>query len=444
MSSDRPLGYVDGDGPAGEAALTAAEASTPPARRRGLWPLLVAQTLSALGDSFSYVAIPLLVLHATGSVAQMGVVTALGGAATLVTGVFAGVVVDRFDRRRLLVGCDLARLLLYGSIPLVWLAGPRPWLLYLVLPLASAFGMVFRVAHVTVVPGLVPADQITRANSRLFAASATAYLVGPALAGLLSGRFGPTTAIAVDAATFAVSAAVLLLLRLRPVTAATGPEGDRPMDVLLAGARFIAGHPILRPMTVLLTVLSSLTFGLTDVVIYRLKHDLGQSDGTVGYVLAVGIVGTLLGSVAVTRLRRRYGFAPTWTGAWALCGVAMAGIGLAGRVPVVAAAATAVLGCSAVAGIASMSLRQEVTPAPLLGRVTSAFWTLHSALTPLGAAALTAAAAGYGSAATLIAAGALCTATAATALCTPLFRTSSADEAGPDVTGRSPQATSPS
>ncbi|MEU8005852.1 MFS transporter [Catellatospora sp. NPDC049111] len=383
----------------------------------------MAQTLSALGDSFSYVAIPLLVLHATGSVAQMGVVTALGGAATLVTGVFAGVVVDRFDRRRLLVGCDLARLLLYGSIPLVWLAGPRPWLLYLVLPLASAFGMVFRVAHVTVVPSLVPADEITRANSRLFAASSTAYLVGPALAGLLSGRFGPTTAIAVDAATFAVSAAVLVLLRLRPVGAPADPaESERPMDVLLAGARFIARHPTLRPMTVLLTVLSSLTFGLTDVVIYRLKHDLGQSDGTVGYVLAVGIVGTLLGSVAVTRLRRRYGFAPTWTGAWALCGVAMAGIGLAGRVPVVAAAATAVLGCSAVAGIASMSLRQEVTPAPLLGRVTSAFWTLHSALTPLGAAALTAAAAGYGSSATLIAAGALCTATAATALCTPLFR----------------------
>ncbi|MEV0456551.1 MFS transporter [Catellatospora methionotrophica] len=381
---------------------------------------MVAQTLSALGDSFSYVAIPLLVLHTTGSVAQMGVVTALGGAASLVTGLFAGVVVDRFDRRRLLVGCDLARLLLYASIPLAWLAGPRVWLLYLVLPLASACGMVFRVAHVTVVPSLVPADQITRANSRLFAASSTAYLVGPALAGLLSGRFGPTTAIALDASTFAVSAAVLVLLRLRP--AERPADGERPIDVLLAGVRFIARHPVLRPLTVLLTVLSSLTFGLTDVVIYRLKHDLGQSDGTVGYVLAVGIVGTLLGSVAVARLRRRYGFAPTWTAAWALCGVAMAAIGLARPVPLVAAAATAVLGCTAVAGIVSMSLRQEVTPAPLLGRVTSAFWTLHSALTPLGAAALTAAAAGYGSAATLIAAGALCTATAATALFTPLFR----------------------
>ncbi|MEU8074906.1 MFS transporter [Catellatospora citrea] len=405
--------------------MTAAQASTAPEHRRGLWPLLVAQTLSALGDSFSYVAIPLLVLHTTGSVAQMGAVTALGGAAALVTGVFAGVVVDRFDRRRLLVGCDLARLLLYASIPLAWLAGPQTWLLYLVLPLAGAFGMVFRVAHVTVVPSLVPAAEITRANSRLFAASSTAYLVGPALAGLLSGRFGPTAAIALDAATFAVSAAVLLLLRLRPTGAPGGPEtGTRPMDVLLAGARFIARHPVLRPLTVLLTVLSSLTFGLTDVVIYRLKHDLGQSDGTVGYVLAVGIVGTLLGSVAAARLRRRYGFAPTWTGAWALCGVAMAGIGLAGRVPLVAGAATAVLGCTAVAGIVSMSLRQEVTPAPLLGRVTSAFWTLHSALTPLGAAALTAAAAGYGSAATLIGAGVLCTATAATALCTALFRTS--------------------
>jgi MFS family permease len=397
---------------------------SPRTARGGFRALLTAQTLSALGDSFSYVAVPLLVLHSTGSVAQMGVVTGLGGAASLLTGLFAGVVVDRFDRRRLLVLCDLARFLLYASIPLAWLAGPQPWLLYLVLPLASAFAMVFQVAHVTVVPSLVPAEEITRANGRLFAASSTAYLIGPALAGLLSGRFGATAAIGVDAVTFAVSAAALSFLRLAPAATPADHDGaadeHRTLDVFLAGVRFIARHPVLRTLTALLTVVSAIAFGLTDVVIYHLKHGLGQSDDTVGYVLGVGIVGTLLASALVARVRRRLGFAATWVGATALCGVAMAGIGLATSVPVVAVAATGVLFCNGVAGIASMSLRQAVTPPHLLGRVTAAFWTMHKALAPLGAAALTASAARFGVTATLATAGALCTATALLALLTPL------------------------
>lgn len=392
---------------------------TSPAGRGGFRALLVAQTLSALGDSFSYVAIPLLVLHTTGSLTQMGVVTALGGAASLLAGPFAGVLADRFDRRRLLVLCDLARVALYASIPLAWLAGPRPWLLYAVLPLASAFATVFQVAHVTVVPSLVPADQITRANGRLFAASSTAYLVGPALAGLVAGRYGATAAIAFDAATFAVSAVALSFLRLAPV--ARPAAGERQgRDTFLAGLRFLGGHPVLRTLTALLTVLTALTFGLTDVVIYHLKHGLGSSDRTVGYVLAAGITGTLLASVLVARLRRRLGFTATWVGAWALCGVAMAGIGLAASAPLVALAATGVLCCTGVAGIASMSLRQEVTPPHLLGRVTAAFWTVQKALAPLGAAALTGAAAAYGVPGTLAVAGALCSATALLGLLTPL------------------------
>ncbi|BCJ74476.1 MFS transporter [Catellatospora sp. IY07-71] len=394
------------------------------AARGGFRALLVAQALSALGDSFSYVAIPLLVLHTTGSLAQMGVVTGLGGAASLLTGLFAGVVVDRFDRRRLLVLCGLARFALYASIPLTWLGGPQPWLLYLVLPLASAFATVFQVAQVTVVPSLVPAGQITHANGRLFAASSTAYLVGPALAGLLAGRFGATAAIGFDAVTFAVSAVALMSLPPALAVLPTGRDGavgeQRSLDVFLAGLRFIRRHPLLRTLTALLTVLTAVTFGLTDVLIYHLKHGLGRSDGTVGYVLTAGVVGTLLASVLVARLRRRLGFTVTWVGAWALCGVAMAGIGLAGSAPLVALAATGVLCCTGVAGIASMSLRQEVTPPHLLGRVTAAFWTLQKALAPLGAAALTGAAAVYGVPATLAAAGALCTATALAALLTPL------------------------
>jgi fucose permease len=111
------------------------------------------QTLSAVGDSCSLIALPLLVLQATGSVTQMGLVTATFGIAQLLAGLVAGALVDKLDRRRLMILCDLGRLLVYASIPLGWLiAGPQIWLIYLTTGLGSALGMVFQVAYITAVP----------------------------------------------------------------------------------------------------------------------------------------------------------------------------------------------------------------------------------------------------------------------------------------------------
>ena len=99
---------------------------------RAFW---LAQTLSVAGDSFSLIAVPLLVLHTTGSVALMGLLTGVAGVATVLAGLVAGVVVDRTDRRRLLIGCDLARCLLLTTVPLAWLLPHPPvWLLFAVLP----------------------------------------------------------------------------------------------------------------------------------------------------------------------------------------------------------------------------------------------------------------------------------------------------------------------
>ncbi|GAA2627371.1 hypothetical protein GCM10010399_68690 [Dactylosporangium fulvum] len=390
-------------------------------RDRSFVAFLSAQTLSALGDAFSLVAVPLLILDTTGSVAQLGAVTALNGVATLVAGVFAGHVADRFDRRTLLRVCDVARFLLFGSIPVVWAFGPQLWLVYLVLPLAAVFSMVFQVTYVTVVPALVPADRITEANGRLYGTYSVAYLAGPALAGLISGAAGPSAAIAVDAVTFALSALGLAFVRVRKST--VDDEARAEGRGLAVGVRFIRRHPVLWPLTVLLTVLIFFTAALDDVVIYHLKHDLRQTDSTIGLVMTAGVIGTMLASAVVARVRRRAGFGPAWIGAYTLAGVAIAAVGLAGLVPVVAVLVAVVLLCTGVAGIASMSLRQEVTPGHMLGRVTSAFWTLQLTLAPLGAATLTTAAGRFGVTATLLPSGAAVALTALAALLTPMRRT---------------------
>ncbi|WND34232.1 MFS transporter [Streptomyces sp. BB1-1-1] len=409
----------------GRAAGRSPKEPRPLWRQRDFGVFWAAQTLSVLGDSFALIALPLLVLEATGSIARMGLLTAVGGAAAVLAAVFAGAVVDRVDRRRLLIGCDLVRMAVYGLVPVVWLFGPQIWLLYVVLPLCEAVGMLFAVGYVTVVRSLVGTEQLTEANGRLNATAAAAGVLGPLCAGVVAGWSGPATAIGVDAASFGVSAACVVFVRFRSRPADDAPAtGKRPglWQDLRTGVAFLYGHPVLRSLTVLLCGFSFLTLGLNDLVIYHLKHDLGRDDGTVGTVMAIGALGTITGALLVARARRVLGFGRTWTGAVAVCGLAFAGLGWVSEVPAVAVLSAVFLACVGMAGTCSMSLRQEVTPEHLLGRVTSAFWTLQYSVAPIGAAVLTWAAERRGTTPVALAAGACCVLIAVAALFTPIRR----------------------
>jgi predicted MFS family arabinose efflux permease len=216
------------DPPARSAPRRSRQSAPRRSRQSALWRdrrfcvFLTSQTLSVAGDSFALIAVPLLILRATGSVAQMGLLTGAAGAAAVVAGIFAGVLVDRLDRWILMAACDLARMLLYGLIPLVWSVHPEVWLLYVILPVCAALGMVFQVGYVTVVPVLSGPARITEANGLLYGASSTAAIAGPLLAGLVSAAVGPAGAIAVDAVSFAVSAVGVLLVRRSLSVARTG------------------------------------------------------------------------------------------------------------------------------------------------------------------------------------------------------------------------------
>ena len=361
---------------------------SPPLRRdRNFVLFWILQAVSVAGDSLTTLAVPVLVLVLTDSVFQMGLVTGTVGAAWLVSGVLSGSIVDRFDRRTVMIVCDVARFALYALVPLVWLVEPHLWVLYVAMPLGAAAGMVYSVAYVTAVPSLVGKDRITQANGLLSATYAVAGVTGPLIAGALFAVLDPAWVIGVDAVTFGLSAIAMSFVRIS--RRETVPERQSPVRGFLTGARFLWQNPVLRTLTLLLCGVIFLTYALDDLIIYRLRNDLHQGGGAIGVVFAIGAAGTVVAGSVVAILRRRLGFAACWIGAYALTAVAVAGAGSATVLPLLAGLVAVILFSQGVAGTCSMSLRQEITPDHLLGRVTSAFWTIHYLPGPLGAPLVT-------------------------------------------------------
>jgi MFS family permease len=361
------------------------------------------QAVSAVGDAFAFVAMPLLVLEISGSIAKMGVVTAIASAGQILAGLFSGTVVDRLDRRRLMIGCDVARAVFYLAPAVAaaggWLGLP---LLYVVTALGSTVGSVFMVANVAAIPDLVDAGELRQANSRLQASQALAYVIGPMLAGAAAAHLGPTAALTVDALSFGVSAASLAAARFRT----QGGHEVRPwrgLADLAAGVRFLFGHRFLRASLAILfgvALLSSagLSAAVIDLVVFRLRHDLGETGRAVGVCLGIAAVGALLGALLAPRLHGRLGFGACLLGGTALQALGLVLAGAVGTTAAVGAGATLWAAGLTFRSVAQQSVRQALTPAALMGRTMAATWTLVFAAATVGAIASTRLAARIGAA----------------------------------------------
>jgi MFS family permease len=317
------------------------------------------QAFSEVGNAFSLVAVPLLVLHTTGSVAQMGLLTAVAAVGSLGTGLVGGTWADRFDRRQLLMLCDAARLVLYAAVAICWTVSPQIWLLFVVMGLASIFEMLFRITYVTVIPSLVDHSRIIEANGRLETTNALAYIAGPALAGLVSGVFGPTAAISINAASFGVSLIGLAFIRFRPIPV----ERSRPGRAgFVVGVHFLWRTPVLRSLTLLLTVTTFVSLGMTDVFIYHLRNELGQDEKVVGYVLGLAGLGTCVAAAATASLRRSWGFGWCWLGALSLVSAAVLLLSQSDRLVVAAVTICLYSFGMALAGVCSIRCGNKSRP----------------------------------------------------------------------------------
>lgn len=261
--------------------------------------LLASQAASVFGDAMARVALPFAVLEIGGSIAEVGLVGAAQAAPFVATLLAGGVVADRTSRRAVMIAGDLARLLSQGLLAALLLSGSAEiWMLAALAAVSGIASGFFVPAATGVLPEVVAADDLQRANALRSSAISVGEIAGPVAAGILVAFAGAGSAIAVDAATFALSAAFLTGLELRrfaPTTHASFLSELREGWTAFRGRRWVwssvAGFALVNVMWAAWPVLGPVVA----------ERSLGGA-GAWGAVLGTMGAGALVGSLAATRI----------------------------------------------------------------------------------------------------------------------------------------------
>lgn len=354
---------------------------------RTFWVLWAASTISFLGEGTTLGALPLLAASLTRDARLVSLTEVTIQAGWLLLGLISGVLVDRWSRTGVMWRADAVRAAVaavFAGLVLADLAS---------IPLLLAFGFVlglvapfFDNASSSVVPQIVPDGSLERAN----ALTQTSLMLGANLVGPPAGAamfvLLPGLPFAGQAVVLAVGATLVFTVR------AAGPappvREDRHLwRELREGMAFLVRHRLLRVMALLLMLMNGMSSGVVAVLVLYVLEVLRLPEAAYGWLIAVFAVGGLLGAAVAPWLSRQLGATWTLIGAAVLLGIPVLGIGLW---PVTAVVVLCVLLAGAVSviwNVISLSVRQRIVPAELLGRVTSVYRVVAFAAMPGGAAA---------------------------------------------------------
>src|SRR6266700_5407263 len=210
------------------------------------WKYWTGQTISNLGSSVTLFALPLLVYKITGSALNLGITTAAEFLPYLLFGLILGAWTDRVDRKRMMIGTDIARALIIASIPLLSAFGLLTvWWIYIVAFIHATLTICFEAGEFAAIPSLVNRDDLVTANGRIQASYSGASIAGPLLAGVLVTVVPLTALMLIDALSFLVSSFSLALIRISFNTGEKREPTSIRRDVI-DGLRYVLGHPVLR------------------------------------------------------------------------------------------------------------------------------------------------------------------------------------------------------
>ncbi len=356
----------------------------PPKLGRDYWRLWWANAVSSTGDGAFVAALPLLAVTITRDPRLVSVVTAATYLPWMVLSLPAGALVDRHDRATLMWRAQAVQAAVVTAVAvLVVVRAANVELLALAGLLLGSAEVIFSNAAQSVLPALVPAELLPRANgSQQISLTVGESFLGPPAGSLL---FAAAAALpfGLDAVSFAGSAALLARL---PRTHESRQE-TRTRAQIAEGLRWLVRHRLLRVVAVLLGVYNFANQMGQAVLVLLATETLHVSSADYGLLLAASAVGSVVGGLVNPVLTRRLGLLASLIIGGAIDAVVFVGVGLAPDA-IVAAVLLAGQGFSVTMwNIVTVTLRQRVVPSALLGRVNSVYRMLGWGLMPAGALA---------------------------------------------------------
>jgi predicted MFS family arabinose efflux permease len=282
-------------------------------RHPGFLRLWAAQTVSSFGariarEGFAMAAI--LTIHAAPW--QLGLLAAFARGPGLVVGFFAGGIVDRTERRRVMIAADLARTLLILTIPAAaWLGALTMLQLYAVAALVGAASVLFDIADHAFLPSLIEREHLLDGNAKLSVTDSIAEIGGPALAGTLFQLFTAPFAMLGTSLTYLVSALFLFSVPAKEMPLEKPGRRSRWYEDTVIGLNAVLAEPLVRPtlgMTILFTAAGA--FFAPLYLVYGLK-EIGMSPALMGINIAMGGVGALFGALLSNTMTRTLGIGRT-------------------------------------------------------------------------------------------------------------------------------------
>ncbi len=362
---------------------------------RDFWIYFAGQTLSELGGSFTLFALPLLVYKLTHSATNLAITTVADFSPYLLFGVLIGAIVDRADRRRLMLRTDLARGLVIAVLPVIYLAGSlHVWAVYAVGFVQATLGIIFDAGEFAAIPSLVGREDLVAANGRIMATGYAGQVLGPLVAGIAVLTLPVPELFFVDAASFGVSALTLAAIKRSfnaPDEATAPAEGrGRLRSVLIDardGLRFVVSNPVLRTISLMMALINFVGASEWSQLVLFAKRVLSATDTGVSGLYAAGAAGVVVLSLAASRIRRRLSFKLTALGALVVSGLATTAMALIGEYWPALVLWAAASGFGMLFNINTGALRQALVPPELLARVMTVAAVLAWSAIPLGALA---------------------------------------------------------
>lgn len=359
---------------AAEAATTTGPRLTQPLRERDFRLVFAGESISLLGDQFHFVALAWLTLQLTGSGLALGTVLTVAAVPRVVFMLLGGALSDRMSPRTLMLTSNAIRAVVVAIVAALVLTGnAQLWQLYI---LAGIFGIVdafFYPALNTIVPMLVSESLLSPANALIQGTQQLAGLIGPALAGIVIAAVQTGPAFAIDAASFAVAAGALVLVRGgRRLPAVESASGENLLATIGSGVAYAWRDP---PVRALILLTAAFNFAFTGPIAVGLPYlaDVRFGGGSIafGVMLSVFGAGALLGAVLAGSLRHVPQLGAVVMGLAFILGVEQALLGIVPNLPLALP-----IGVTMGVGVGFLNVRviswlQARTPDAMRGRVMS-------------------------------------------------------------------------